>query len=266
MGLLNKMAGKLALVSESGSPPTGEAPGPDGRERLRHADAELKKARDSVADLEGRVIRMTTIISDAGVAQSALQEAIAADGGLALAAYGAGNASDAPIAKLVEKKENTTRAASAAKDALPGVRDALAKARDALAKAETAKFDATIVYLKKQADAEHDTYVRNFNSLCASYDKMCAIAVALSATDHGDMMTTGLPVPIKAPGFNMGIGPSHGPSEMVIMQHTTGNGEARVAEWTAKWLKARERLAEDADADLDDLIGMQFQYESDRDL
>ncbi|MGA2057426.1 MAG: hypothetical protein ABSG88_19210 [Bradyrhizobium sp.] len=98
---------------------------------------------------------MTTIISDAGGAQSALQAAIGADGGLALEAYGAGLASDQPIAKLVEHKETTAKGASAAKDALPGVQDMLTKARGALAKAENAKFDAVIVYLKTRADDEH---------------------------------------------------------------------------------------------------------------
>jgi hypothetical protein len=59
-------------------------------------------------------------------------------------------------------------------------------------------------------------------------------------------------------------GASHGPSELVIMTHLAG--EAKVAHSTAKWMQARERLVKDADANVDDLIGMQFQYASDRDL
>jgi hypothetical protein len=88
------------------------------------------------------------------------------------------------------------------------------------------------------------------------------IAVALSVTGHSDMMTTALPVPIQAPGFNMGTGPAHGPNELVTMRHVAA--EAKVGDAQAKWLQARERLVKDVDANVDDLIGPQFQYESDR--
>ena len=40
---------------------------------------------------------------------------VAADGGVALAEYAAGKASDHPIARLILTKENTAKAASAAK-------------------------------------------------------------------------------------------------------------------------------------------------------
>lgn len=69
------------------------------------------------------------------------------------------------------------------------------------------------------------------------------------------MMTTAMPVPVQAPGFNLGIGPAHGPSELVMFTHTPGSGEVRVAEATAQWMKARERLWQDPDANLDDLVG-----------
>jgi hypothetical protein len=42
------------------------------------------------------------------------------------------------------------------------------------------------------------------------------------------------------PGFNLGIGPAHGPSELVTMMHAAP--EEKVAGWTAKWLAARDRL------------------------
>lgn len=180
---------------------------------------------------------------------------------MALEAYGAGNASNQPIAKLVGAKENTAKAASAAKDALPGVHDMLAKARAEVAKLESAKFDAVIVYLKTRASDEHKAYTRTFREFCDLYDRLCGIAVAVSATGHSDMMTTPLPVQVRAPGFNLGTGPAHGPSELVTMSHTPG--EDKVAAWTAKWMQARERLDQDPDANLDDLI-LQFSHEADR--
>jgi hypothetical protein len=265
MGIVQNLTGKKPVQgAASASPPTGQDTRHDGRGRLRYAAAELAEACDCVTDLEARLTRLTTIVSDADAAHVALQEAIAADGGVALEAYGAGRASDQPIAKLVATKENTAKAASAARDALPSVRDRLAKARAEVTKLESAKFDAVIVYLKTRAGDEHESYARAFRELCDSYERLCGIAVAVSATGHSDMMTTGLPVPIQAPGFNMGIGPSHGPSELVTMMRTAG--EAKVADWTANWMQARERLDKDTEADLDDLIGSQFQYESDRDL
>lgn len=137
----------------------------------------------------------------------------------------------------------------------------LAKARAQVATLETAKFDAVIVYLKTRAGDEHKAYTRAFRELCDSYDRLCGIAVAVSATGHSEMMTTPLPVPVRVPGFNMNVGPAHGPSELVTMMHTAG--EEKVASWTAKWMAARERLDKDPDANLDDLI-LQFSHAADR--
>jgi len=251
MGILEKISGKKSDASED----VGGVVKLDGRIRLRKAAAELAKANECVAELEARFNRLQNIISDADAAHAALQEAIAADGGLALEAYGAGLASDQPIAELVAIKENTSKAASAAKDALPSVEDMLARARAEAARLENAKFDATIVYLKTCARGEHRRYNDAFAELSRSYDALCGIAVAVSATGHADMMTTGLPVPIKAPGFNMSTGPSHGPSELVTLTHNIT--EARIAGSTSTWMQARERLWQDPDADLDDLIGPQ---------
>ena len=263
MGVIQKFNGKKPLQdAASASPPTGNGAVHDGRERLRFAAAELAKACDCVTDLETRLNRLTTIISDADAAHAALQDAITADGGVALEAYGAGNASDQPIAKLVAAKENTAKAASAAKDALPSVEDMLIKARAEVARLGSVKFDAVIVYLKTRAGDEHKSYQRAFRELCNSYDRLCGIAVAVSATGHSDMMTTPLPMPIRVHGFNMGTGPAHGPSELVLLTHTAG--EERVASWTAKWMAARERLDKDPDANLDDLIGLQSSHEADR--
>ncbi len=238
-------------TSPATPPPTGTAYG--CRERLRFAAGELAKARDCVADLEARLARLTAIIGDADAAHVVLQEAIAADGGVALEAYGSGRAPDQPIAELVGAKETTAKAASAAKDALPGVEDMLNKARAEVVRLESVKFDDVVRYLKSRAGDEHKIYLRAFNELCKSYENLCGIAVALSATGHADMMTSGLPLPIQSPGFNMSTGPSHGPSEKITMSYMAA--EAKVAKSTATWMQARERLMQDADADLDDLIG-----------
>jgi hypothetical protein len=254
MGIIEKLSGKRSDAPVGPEPAaTGGIVKLDGRERVRKAAAELGKANECVADLEGRLNRLNTIISDADAAHAALQQAIAADGGVALETYGAGQASDQPIAALVGAMENTARAASAAKDALPSVTDMLSRARAEVVRLEGMKFDAMIVYLKTRAREEHNKYNAAFAELSRAYDALCGIAVAVSATGHADMMTTGLPVPIKAPGFNMSTGPAHGPSELVTLTHSVT--EARIARSTAMWMQARERLERDPDADLDDLIG-----------
>ncbi|WP_159006363.1 hypothetical protein [Bradyrhizobium sp. S69] len=124
-------------------------------------------------------------------------------------------------------KENTNKAASAAKDALLSVQDMLAKARAEVIRLEAVKFDAVIVYLKTGARDEHTKYNDAFAELSRSYDALCGIANALVATGHADMMTTGLPIPITAPGFNVSTGPAPGPSEFVTMTHNVT--ETRIA-------------------------------------
>src|SRR5216684_5161478 len=89
-------------------------PGPVGRERLRHFDGEVSKAKEAVADLEQRVERLEIIVAEADAAHHALQLHIANDGGVSLASYSIGEAVDSDIAKLVMAAETSARAATAA--------------------------------------------------------------------------------------------------------------------------------------------------------
>lgn len=234
----------------------GSAPTPprqasdDGRARLRHVAAELAKARECVADLEARSRRMQAIISDADAAHEALQQAIAADGGVALERYGNGTASNEPIAALIAAKENGARAASAAKVALPSVEEMLTKARSEVDRLTKVNSDEVIHYLKRRAAEDIvASYHKTFRDLTATHDVLCGISTALYATGHGEMRT--VTAPIQIPGFNTSPGP--GPSERIVMQHEA-NG-FKVSEATAKWMQAREKLETDPDAQIDDLIG-----------
>jgi hypothetical protein len=252
MGMIEKLSSRRHGVDGSAPTPPAQTKY-DGRDRLRAAADALQKAQACVKDLEQRLNRLNTIVSDADAAHGALQAAIAADGGVALERYGNGQAGNEPIAALIAAKENTARAARAAKAALPSVEAMLAKARAEVTRLEGVKFDAMIVYLKTRASSEHRAFVQSFNALCKSYDTLCGIAVALDATGHSEMMTSGLPLPIKVPGFNMGTGAAHGPSETVTMFH--GPNETTINNATSDWIRARERLMENAEADLHDLIG-----------
>lgn len=264
MGIISSLNGHKRH-GVGGSAPTPPANKYDGRDRLRAAAKALADGQACVADLEARLNRLGTIISDADAAHEALQQAITADGGVALERYGNGNAANEPIAALIATKENTARAASAAKAALPSVEDMLAKARAEVTRLDKVKFDALIVYLKTRAADEHRAFLKSFDSLCKGYDSLCGIAFALSATGHSEMMTSGLPMEIAVPGFNMNTGPGSGPSERVTMARSADEDAIRRA--TADWMKARERLAKDPDADIDDLIGATgLQYPADANL
>jgi hypothetical protein len=243
-------------VADTASPDT------DDRARLRHIAGELAKVQAVSADIDASQDRLVKVIRDADAADAALQEAVTEDGGVSLAEYSAGNAADAPIAKLITAKEITAKAAAVAKTALPGVQSRLDAARAEIDKLKQEQFDATIVYLKTRARDKNKAYHDTFYALSNLYDQLCAIAVATSVTGHAEMMTTGLPVAIQAPGFNMSTGPSHGPSEKVTLTHTPDDGEAKVVEVTSRWMQARERLLQDAYADLDDLIGPQVEKEN----
>lgn len=234
----------------------GSAPTPprhasdDGRARLRQVAGELAKARDCVADLEAQSRRMQSIISDAEASHNALQQAIAADGGVALAAYGAGKADNQPIVGLIAAKENSAKAASAAKVALPSMEEMLTKARAEVDRLTLANSNEVIHYLKRRAAEDIVApYHKTFRDLTATHDVLCGVSVALYATGHGEMRT--VTTPIQVPGFNTSPGP--GPNERIMMQHEAN--EFKVSDATARWMQAREKLASDPDAQIDDLIG-----------
>src|SRR5205814_563438 len=121
-------------------------------------------------------------ITDADAAHAALQEAVAADGGVSLAAYALGNASDQPIAKLIMHEENTSKAAGAARAALPNAQAMLADARAECSRLERDKENAGLAYLRGRADEVALSYKRAFDLLCTTHDQLVGISAALSAT------------------------------------------------------------------------------------
>jgi hypothetical protein len=256
MGIFEKLNGKkLASASTAVS---SQQPLLDGRDRLRYFAAELVKANDAVVELETRLDRLTAIVRDADAAHAALQQAIADDGGVALADYAAGNAPDGAIAKLIAADEATGKAAAAAKDALPNVQAVLVNARSQVARIEQQKEEAVLQYLKGRADESALQYKRIFETLCRAHDQLAGVSIALSATSSGEFggeirMTR---MPLQIPRFNL---PSTAdPNEYLpTMEHRAS--ENTVEDTASSWMKARQRLAQDVDAELDDLIGPPLQ-------
>lgn len=265
MGLMEKLLnGKKTEPAAELPVVVTPSPGLDGRDRLRFFSAQLAKAHKAITELEEREERLAAIIKDALAAHAALHQAIALDGGVALAEYSAGNASDnAPIAKLIAAEETTAKAAAAARDALPNVQAMLANARSQVGSIKQQREDEVLAYLQRRADDYALQYKKIFSALCRQHDVLCGISQAISTTGAygGDIRMSTMPV--EVPRFNLPSiaafgnrvpGSTADPSEYLpMMTHIAA--DFTVQQSTKDWTQARERLAKDADADLDDLIG-----------
>jgi hypothetical protein len=91
----NKLRGESPAAAVESNPR-------QGRERLKHFEGEIKKAHEAIEDLENRVARFDAIIVESEAAERSLQNAINADGGVALSEYSAGRTKpDDEISRLV---------------------------------------------------------------------------------------------------------------------------------------------------------------------
>jgi hypothetical protein len=244
------------MFSVSKKTPRGESsavvrskPGAVGRERLRHFDGEANKAKSAVADLERNIERLESIITDADASHRALQLAIVNDGGVALASYSAGAASaDSEIAKLVMAAENSARAATAAKAALPHAQASLDNARGQvimLGEERNAELNRVIAVL---ADSDARAYQKAFEEMCRLHDRLVGYASVVEG-NQGDVRL--IIDPLKTPRFAL---PSLGNQDAdPFLRHRTPN-DIVVSDAAKTWSTVRDRLGADVDADLGDLI------------
>jgi hypothetical protein len=221
-----------------------------GRERLRHFDAELAKGQACVSDLEARCARLSAIITDAATADQALQAFIAADGGIALAAYSAGQTTaDDEIAKLIAAAKSTSEAAAAAKAALPTAETALGNARSQVTALDGEKAAEIARVVAHFADHLALAYKKSFAETARLHDQLLGFARATSSIGGGvalieDELTVprfGLPSLERADG-------QYDP----YMRHYAN--DFVVAQSSKVWATARARLEIDVDADLSDLV------------
>ena len=161
-------------------------PDPVGRDRLKHLDSETQKARNCVGDFEQRVRRLESIIVDADAAHAALQQAIATDGGKALEDYASGNApGDSEIARLVMTSEQSARAATAARAALPTATAALENVKmQVIVLGEERGFELNRV-IAMLADDEARAYQRAFDDLGRRHDRLVGYA-NVTQVNEGD--------------------------------------------------------------------------------
>jgi hypothetical protein len=223
-------------------------PEPVGRDRLKHLDVETKKARDAVAEFEQRVHRLESIIVDADAAHKALQQAIAADGGVALEGFATGQApADSEIAQLVMTAENSARAATAAKAALPIAVAALDNVRMqvvVLGEERGLELSRVIAML---ADDEARGYQRIFDQLGRAHDRLCGYA-SVAETNLGDIRL--IIDPLKAPRF---ASPSLGNSDAdPFLRHQPNPLD--IGDAARMWGAVRAALDQDPGADISELL------------
>lgn len=224
----------------------------DERDVLRSRHAQVQHAEQVIEEIAAHVARLEKIIADAAAADQALQAAIAADGGQALAAFSNGESSpDFDIATLLANAENTSRAAVAAKAALPRVQAQLEAARAQLPALEEQRRAAELDFLKLLAKEKGLQYKQLFAALCRVHDELVGVSNALipMTPDAPEIRMT--PAPVTVPSFNLAS--VRHPNEWIATFEHRAN-DYIVQDVAQKWLAARQRLANDVEADVSDLL------------
>ena len=221
---------------------------PQGRERLKHFDEQLSLARQALSELQQRVERCEGIIADADVNHRALQSAITADGGKDLANYSAGLAEEGSIiSKLVLAADNSGRASTAAKASLPSAHAALEDVQQQIVALTDERAVEMHRVLLSLGDVEAQQYQAAFDKLCHIYDRLTGVASIIEANIGDVMLTTDS---VKIPRFQF---PSSGhPDADIFLRHKPSS--LTVSEAARQYTQVRERLENDALADLSDLF------------
>jgi hypothetical protein len=219
-----------------------------GRERLQHFADEIVRAHNAIEDLEQRAARFGAIITESEVAHRALQDAINADGGIALAAYSAGQTKpNDEISRLVAHAKSSGEAAAAAKIAKPHTESLLDNARSqliSLVEQKNAELNRVVATL---ADVDARKYQEAFALLGKYHDRLVGYA-AMAEGNQGDIRL--IQEPLVAARFAL---PSMGNMDAdPFLRHQIS--DLTVGESARTWSEVRDRLQSDAEADISDLM------------
>lgn len=245
------MRNPLAFLFKRLADPVGEGPGAGARAELSRAFADLTAARNGIERTEQRVARLRSIIGAAVTAEITLQDSIAADGGTSLAALAAGDDHPTHTAALLSNAEAASRAALAARAALPAAETELANAKVATAPIEARKQAAIAALMLAHGNMLAEQYAHAFERLCHIHDQLCGFARGAAHTAIGNVVMTS--TTIEAPRFklpalaNSGAGP-FSPFLAHVPQDST------IAITATAWSRFAARLASDAHAELGDVI------------
>jgi hypothetical protein len=223
-----------------------------GRERLAFFAAGIAKAHEAIEDLEQRIARFESIITEAQVAHKALQAVVHEDGGRSLAEFSSGKTPDDKISQLVALVKTSREAALAASDALPHTKEALDNARSQLAQLGQDKAAELNRVVAALADADAQTYWQAFQNLGRLHDQLVGYSyVAGQNLMAGEAVHVQLTnEPLTAPRFIM---PSLGSSD-ADPELRYSSSHFAVEQAARKWSAVRERLDHDDNCDLNDLL------------
>ena len=129
--------------------------------------------------MTANVGRLERIIREASEADTALQTAVAEDGAVALTAFAQGEAApDSDITTLLANAENTSRAAVAARAALPRAQANLANSQEQITHLENQRQQAIRDFLVMLATDYGRKYMAAWNELCSVHDILVGITPA----------------------------------------------------------------------------------------
>jgi hypothetical protein len=256
INMFKRSSGENSNKSQGATPGTPTSPinkPKQGRERLRHFSEGISKAHEAIEDLEQRIARFESIITEAQVAHKALQAVVHEDGGRSLSDFSSGKtAPDDKISQLVAVAKASREAALAASDALPYTREALDNARKQLAQLGLDKAAELNRVVAALADEDAQKYWQAFQNLGRLHDQLVGYSyVAGQNLMAGEAVHVRLTTePLTAPRFIM---PSLGSSDSDPELRYSSNQFA-VDQAARKWSAVRERLDADDSCDINDLL------------
>jgi hypothetical protein len=215
-----------------------------GRERLVNFGVQLDAARHVIGELTEHVARLKAVVVEAQESHRALQECIAADGGVELAKFSSGQCKeDDPISQLVKRERTSAAASAAAAAGIPHAESLLAAAQAQLVSLREQQHAEVMRVIELMADDDARSYQAAFDKCCLWHDKMAGYAQAT----EGNIGDTRLIIDVlKVPRYAL---PSMGDSlaDPFLRHHSSPH----VIDQSAKrWLDIKARLEANPNADV----------------
>jgi hypothetical protein len=234
----------------NGAPAKPRKADPVERKILLDFHERLQAARQKVTDCEVAVQRLDVIVSRGETASKALQDAIAADGAASLASLVDGTSAPdtAMLASITAEV-----AARSAKEALPRAKAELEAAKADAMRVEAEHAIAAHNLMKAEANKVAAQYARTVGELCRLHDVLAGIGRALPPRTRDEQEIVRSTVQFHIPRFSLpACSSSAGGWSPTYTHHAD---EYRTGSATARWQAAFDRVLEDPDASVEDLIG-----------
>jgi hypothetical protein len=216
-----------------------------GRERLVNFCAQIEAAEHVIGELTEHVARLKAVVVEAQESHRALQECIAADGGVELAKFSSGQCKeDDPISQLVKRERTSSAASAAAAAGIPHAEALLSTALQQLTTLTNEKHDEVGRVIAHLAGKQVAEYERSFEATCLLLDSLIGFS-RVGESNVGDVYR--IHEQAKLPRI---VANGDSTSDPFIRHHTN---EHIVSDSAARWTEIRSRLEANANCDLADL-------------